>query len=93
MSQRLEKLNVIEEKPQLEVLEREGGPKSSVDGSSPPGHNQLANALRTVSLLLVGLWSEPRMVREVGPNQRPLERHEFENPANRNFRGPGSSIV
>jgi hypothetical protein len=41
----------------------------------------LWRVLRCLGALALALFKEPRMVRLVGPGQRPLERHEFERQA------------
>ena len=39
-----------------------------------------------------GLLDEPRLIRLVGPNQRPEERHEFEDPSRQAFRRIGRGL-
>lgn len=53
----------------------------------------VSTAFRTAFAILAEvLVGSGRMVRRVGPNERPLERHEFENLDHRNVRGPGSRV-
>ncbi|MES2963754.1 MAG: hypothetical protein V4760_07665 [Bdellovibrionota bacterium] len=53
----------------------------------------VSTAFRTAFAILAEvLVGSSKMVRRVGPNERPQERYEFENPETQNVRGPGSRV-
>jgi hypothetical protein len=53
----------------------------------------VSTAFRTAFAILAEVFvGTSRMVRRVGPNERPQERYEFENLEHGNVRGPGSRV-